>query len=522
VLKRPLFLVASAFAAGIILAGAFKLPPAIVLSILGFGCILAVSRQAYTIALIIVVVAAGMVRYNVYTILSPDYISRFINAHPTAVIGRVTSEVDLREDRAMIPLEVHAIEVAGRIVPANGTLMLVCYRPYGEPNWNPPDYGAYILVRSSISSPAGANNPGSFSWKDYLARKKIFAVSYAGRPEQITLLPEHEANPFVTLALRTKEWFSDAAAAKMPKDEASTVSGMVLGNYAALPDRLLSNFRKTGTLHLLAASGFNCAIIVIVFGFLLSKVLRLPRRYSDCLLILLLVFYMLMVGAKPSIVRATVMATLWIAGRILNRPSDTINLLFGAALIILALNPADLFDVSFQLSFAAVLALLLVLPVIAATAKQWGIDPGSRKTPPKWTFRVSHSIVKDGWQGLIATTAATLGTLPISAYYFNQLSLVSIAVNAIVAVAILPIFAIGLILPVTAPIPVLGDITAFAGTGITRMTLSTINWFGDMSFSCISVPSPGIIGILGYYILLAAFLRYANARILTKERTDNS
>lgn len=521
VFKRPLFPIAIAFAVGILLAEAANLPISVALALLAFGCLCAITRRAYTIALLIAVVAVGVVRYQVNTIISPDNISRFVRAHPSAIIGRVDSDIDLREDRVFLPISVTGVEMGGKLAPATGRILAVYYRPDGVPNWKPPTYGQMVLMRSRLSRPGGSNNPGAFSWKDYLSRQRIYAVTYVRKPEQIEIFRENHANPFMSLAIRMKEYLSSSITSAMPRDEGSVVSGMVLGTYSALPDRLRSNFQKTGTLHLLAASGFNCAVIIVVFGFILAR-LKLPRRWTNITLIVLLIFYMMIVGAMPSIVRATVMAGLLLLGRVINRPADTLNLLWASAIVILAINPADLFDVGFQLSFAAVLALILVLPVITAAAKIWGLDPMTKRTPRHWTFKSARYAVNEGWQGVTATAAATLGTLPISAQYFNQLSLVSIAVNAIVAAAILPIFILGMLIPLISHIPVVGPGLLWTETMITRGALSAINWFGELPRSCISVSSPGIAGVTGYYIILAAIISYAYSRIPSRKKKSDS
>lgn len=518
-LRRPLFLVAIAFAAGIVLSAVCGLPLAIGLAGLAFGCAWAAARRAYVAALLFATAATGMLRYDAHLLLPPDDVSRFIPAYATGAVGRVASDVDLREDHALFVLAVEAVEVGGRRVTAQGKLMVCCYRPEGVPEWHPPDYGDALILRSRITRPSAASNPGAFSWRNYLARQRIYAITYVRGAGSLRRLGSGRPNPLTALALRAKQGIARSIARAMPADEASVVAGMALGSYSVLPERLQSNFRKTGTLHLLAASGFNCAVIVIVFGFLLRRLGKLPKGTASVVLICVLIFYMLMVGAKPSIVRATVMASLVLLGSVIGRPADSLNLLFAAAIIILAMNPADLFDIGFQLSFAAVLALVLVLPIIQETAKRWRIGLAAARPGADWKAKAAMRVTGEGWQGLTATAAATLGTLPLSAHYFNQLSLVSVVVNAIVAAAVLPIFAIGLLLPLLSWAPGIGPAISFIGMMITRFTLSVINWFGELPYSCLSVPSPGAAGAIGYYALLCVGLMYAYSRIAAEKGT---
>lgn len=519
--KRPFFWIATAFAIGIGLSGVLHLPLPVGLAALLFGALFAMVRRNGTVVILLVIAALGLTRYETYTSIASDDVSRFIQSRPSAVVGRITSDVDLRADRAMFPFEVSAVEVSGRRVPASGRLMVSYYRP-DAPDWEPPTYGDVLLIRTRISRPGTAINPGEFSWRDYLSRQRIHSVAYVRSPEQVTRLANKTPNHLVALAIRMKEWISGSITAAMPADEASVVIGMDLGTYTTLPERLRSNFQRTGTLHLLAASGFNCAVLVAVFGFLLVRMLKLPRKFTYPALIAILILYMMMVGGKPSIVRATVMATLMLLGRVLKRPADVINLLFAAAVVILLINPADIFDIGFQLSFAAVFALILVLPVIEETAKRWKLNPATRVRRAGRVRKAALYLAREGWQGLAATAAATLGTLPLTAHYFNQLSLVSIVVNAIVAATVLPIFVIGLLLPALSSVPGVGVALSFAGTVFTRFALASINWFGEMPNSCLSVRSPGVYGIVGYYVLLAVGLSYAYSRIPGKKRAGGA
>lgn len=519
--SRPLFPVTIAFALGILLPGAFHIPIYVALGGFGFGCACAIAWKKYPLALIFVIASLGLFRYDSYMTLPADDVSRFARSGVSGVIGRVTSDIDQREDRVMFTLSVRSVLVKGRSIPATGKLMTTFYKPDNDSDWSPPAYGDVLAVGSRISTPSGASNPGAFSWRDYLSRQRIHAVMYIRSPRQIKIIRNESPNPFVSAALWIKRGLSDSIARSMPRDEGAVVAGMALGTYTTLPDRLMSNFTRTGTLHLLAASGFNCAVLVVVFGFLLRSGLKLEKKHVHLALIFILMFYMLVVGAKPSIVRATIMATLLLLGALIGRPSDSLNLLFAAALIILAINPADIFDVGFQLSFAAVLALILVIPVIEHVARQWKIDPGAGFCQDTRT-KAARLVLKEGWQGLTATIAATLGTLPLSAHYFNQFSLVSFLVNAIVAATVLPIFTVGLLLPIFSPVPILGDILSFIGTMITRFALSTINWFGELPSACVYVASPGALGVAGYYVVLAAGLYYAYSRISTTKRATRS
>ncbi len=516
--KRPLLPVATAFIIGILLAEAWTLPLFIAIAGLALLCAVLVVTNKYSLAILCVMAALGFIRCQQFCTIAQNDISMFAESETCITTGCITSDVDVRENRAIFNLRVRQVEINGEKIPASGLLLVSCYRPANRPDWQPPNYGDVIVLTARIREPADSNNPGAFSWRDYLARQRIYAEARVYNSEAIAFVKTETLNPVERLALKAKQRVVESVMDNLPPDEAAVVAGIDLGTYAVLPERLLRNFTRTSTLHLLAASGFNCAVVVFVFRFILIKLLRLPRQVANLLLIAILIFYMLMVGAKPSIVRATIMASLLLIAPLVSRPADAINLLFAAALIILMINPLDAFNVSFQLSAAAVLALILVLPIINATAKKWQLDPSSAFGRAK----LARYLVRDTWQGFTATIAATLGTIPLLAHYFNQLSLVSFVVNAVVAAMVLPIFVVGLLLPILSWVPLLGDVLVWAGTGVTRFALGVINWFGELPYACVSVPSPRIAGIVGYYLILAAILIYANDKLLSgKNQTRN-
>ena len=139
----------------------------------------------------------------------------------------------------------------------------------------------------------------------------------------------------------------------MPLESGAFMRAILLGDRSELPKRLNESFRNSGTMHILAISGLNVALLAGAFLFLF-KLLRLKREIYYILTMLSLIFLMVLTGSSASVVRATIMCIIFLTGKLLGRPVDAYNSLGTAALIILAINPKDLFDIGFQLSFIAV------------------------------------------------------------------------------------------------------------------------------------------------------------------------
>ena len=138
---------------------------------------------------------------------------------------------------------------------------------------------------------------------------------------------------------------------------------MILGDRSKIPSGLRSLFIQTGTMHILAISGLHIGIVAFILDLLL-KALRIRRRLRFSAIILLLVFYCLLTGARPSVIRATIMAIVLLAGFLLRRENQISHSLALAGLIILIANPRQLFNLGFQLSFLSVISIVYFSPVI--------------------------------------------------------------------------------------------------------------------------------------------------------------
>ena len=139
---------------------------------------------------------------------------------------------------------------------------------------------------------------------------------------------------------------------------------LALGWKTALTEEVSEPFVQAATYHIFAVDGLRMAIIFGIF-FCLFRALRLPRAVCGLVLIPLIWFYVALTGWPASAIRATVMLTVVIIGWVLRRPSDLVNSLFAAALIILLWEPRQLFQAGFQLSFFVVLCIILTLPALA-------------------------------------------------------------------------------------------------------------------------------------------------------------
>ena len=157
------------------------------------------------------------------------------------------------------------------------------------------------------------------------------------------------------------------------------------------------------------------ALLAGAFLFLF-KLLRLKREIYYILTMLSLIFLMVLTGSSASVVRATIMCIIFLTGKLLGRPVDAYNSLGTAALIILAINPKDLFDIGFQLSFIAVGSMVYFMPKLTQFIKK------------DWNFYIKKYLLEP----LAISISATLGTFPLIMYYFSMVTPIAVISNILI------------------------------------------------------------------------------------------
>ncbi|MGW8319654.1 MAG: DNA internalization-related competence protein ComEC/Rec2, partial [Candidatus Promineifilaceae bacterium] len=275
-------------------------------------------------------------------------------------------------------------------------------------------YGTRLQAAGRLESPPQGT---TFDYAAYLARRGI--NSAMNRPE-ITILAPNQGSPVYQNIYRLKDRARQTIDRLLPDPQGALLAGILLGDDSQLPAELADQFRTTGLTHIIAISGFNMAILA---GILLALGRPLfGQRWSGWFALAGIALYTLLVGAGASVVRAAIMAGLFIiAARLLGRPTFAPAGLFTAAILMTLANPFTLWDVGFQLSFAATLGLMLYVGPWA----NWLENRLQGQTGPE-NGRQAARLVSEI---LLSTLAAMLLTLPLIMVHFGQLSLVSPLAN---------------------------------------------------------------------------------------------
>jgi len=216
----------------------------------------------------------------------------------------------------------------------------------------------------------------------------------------------------------------------LPEPEASLLAGIILGSKKGLPQNFYQALQKTGTLHIVVASGYNVTIIIATIVAYLAGLIKRPMAILIGLAAVGI--YTLMAGAEPAIVRAAIMGSLAFGGQILGRKTQGLRLLIAAIMIMLLVDPSIVLDIGFQLSVAATFGLIVLGPRLEPVlGRVWLVG-----------------------KNLTETTSAQIMVWPIIVFYFGQMSAFSILVNSLILWLVPIIMALGAILALTGLTPV--------------------------------------------------------------------
>ena len=221
---------------------------------------------------------------------------------------------------------------------------------------------------------------------------------------------------FLSLRSRLLQRF---VAQDMGADQYAVVAAMVLGDKSALSSDLKDVYSQTGASHVLALSGLHLGIIYTLLSLLVVG--RRWRMLSQLLIILSIWAFVFLVGLSVSVVRSAIMLTVYGLLSLGHRDKMSVNALAFTAIVLLVANPFALFDVGFQMSFLAVLAILLFHPLFERVVSQ--------------EFLQSHRLVCWGWSLACVSCAAQIGVAPLVAYYFGRFSTYFLLTNFIVVPA---------------------------------------------------------------------------------------
>lgn len=437
-----------------------------------------------------------------------NHVSRFVDSGPWRIIGVVDArplefesriQFVLRAERLQSGAEDRAVTGRLRITATGETVAL--------------QQGDRIALLARIRSIRNFKNPGGFDLRRSMAYREIWASAAAGGAE-LELL-ERQAEPGI---LGTIDRMRSVVAGLIDQaqlgPEAEVLKALVMGDQSGIAPEIRLAFTRTGTSHILAISGLHITIVASIafalFRWLLSWVpiaLRKAwtRKGAAVLTLAPITLYALIAGFSPSTQRALLMVAVFLLALLADSETDLLNTLALAALVILCVQPAALFSISFQLSFAAVLSIVYACERLA-TARPAAAppEPDGRAAPIRRGLKAFFGV----------SLAATWGTLPLAAYHFNSVSLIGLLANCI-AVPLMGylVVAVGLAGTLLAALSVPAALACYRISGfMLSISIAAMEWMSGLTYAAIRTVTPSPIEIILFYLLSWAAFDFSIGR----------
>ncbi len=339
----------------------------------------------------------------------PNHISRFVSEKKySQIFGRVADWPDLKTNRTEIKIAIDSIG-RDRRMPVKGSILLKI-----SDTTTALQRGDRIEFQGTIYPLKAKSDPGSFDYARYLQLQGVFGVVYLPTLLDVRVDKSRRFG-LIGLVDRIRAGLTNSFERNLSPLSAALASGILIGETRNIPNEIYNRFLDSGTLHLLAVSGSNVALMVL-FVILVLRPFSIKRKHRAVILILCVFVFALLSYGEPSVVRAALMAALVLLATIIERRFDLNQIIATAALIILLFDPAQLFSVGFQLSFATAWGLIFITPKIVNFFQQV-----RNRTWFRWLILP-----------LIISFVAQICSAPLIAYYFDKVPAISIVANLVI------------------------------------------------------------------------------------------
>ncbi|HAH49042.1 ComEC/Rec2 family competence protein [Gimesia sp.] len=369
--------------------------------------------------------------------------------------------------------------------------------------------GDLIDICGELKRCAKPDNPEDYDFSIYFRKQKIDATLSVKIPEAVTMLKKSDDYSWSRVRTAVHNWFKTLIVSHTSESTQPVALALLLGERTQLSAKVRQEFSQSGLIHFLAISGLHIGFFS-VFVWSICHILNLPRTVTVTLLVLAILFYLSIIEIRPPILRAASFCVLVTLGLVNWRTITTLNLVCVSALIILLINPTDLFDVGTQLSFLAVATILWTvnqdfyknlyqqtwLPL------SWRLkanDPLLQTPLQRWAFQYFRML----YTIFLVTFFIWIATAPLVLYHFNLLAPIGLIVNTLIFPFLFLILLLGyLLMFVGSLLPFTAGILGFCFDQSLQILLGIVEWSSNLPLSHFELPSPALWWILVYYVLL--------------------
>jgi len=414
-MKRPLVILAVFYCLGIILAGLTRINFWIITSLASavFAAVILWGRKNWIFLVLVLFLAllTGYLSMRNSWVLSNCHIRKFVaykDSSRYCLNGVIASQPEFKNNHLWFILRACQIQSDKLRYKCCGEVLV---KMDFEQELN---YGDSLTLMGNLVPPPSFGR--SQSYRDFLARQGIYLTMSIKDHRQIIRQDKFNGVGLIRGCFRLRAYLEQVISRNLPPIPASILAAMVLGQKRNIPWLVNNSMVKSGTVHILVVSGFNVGIVALMINLLL-KILRFPRKTRIILTAICLLIYCVITGATNPVIRATVMGLVFLAAYLLKSQPDIYNSLVSAALFILLINPRQLFDIGFQLSFMSVLAIVYFYPKLKVLVH---------------LELCRIKILKFIAEGCLVSFSAWLGTLVIIALNFRIISPITVLANILI------------------------------------------------------------------------------------------
>jgi len=417
--------------------------------------------------------------------------------------GLVSKSPETSTSKTTLVIEKVKIILKKGAITTNGRVLLMV-----KNNHSIFEYGDYIKAKTRLRTPHNFNNPGGFDYERYLLSRGIRALGSIGQPSKIVVLRKNRGAYLKTKLEKYRLQLRRSILETSPSLEGSILQALILGEKRGIPEHIREKFNRAGISHILAISGLHIGIIATLFFFLAAHLMKSSeylllrfniRKTSALFVVIPIVGYAFISGLGISTIRATIMILSFLAALFLGRERNPLNTLAFAALIILIFSPSSLFDISFQLSFTAVTAILVITPALS------GLISRNNEGPPS-SFK---KILSSFFLFLTVSISAIAGTAPLIAFYFNRISTVTLISNILIIPVIgFIVLPAGIMFILSAPFStVIASLMIKIASFFVGISLSIVDFLASQPIASFSITTPTIVEIAIYYLFVITIVK---------------
>jgi len=488
--RYPALLTAAIIACGILFADHIGWQPstwiAISLSALSIsGLLLMCSRSRWTVfpplAAMILLFAVGGVRLTMAICDRPSSsLAQLMTVRsPVVLEGRLTDTPRSRLSGWQAPVDLQSVQTKSGTRQITGRVLIS-----GPHSLAGLRYGDSVRLHARLRAPNVRRNPGGFDYADFLFRQGIDGIARPTGPVgriaegAYTLAPSNLVEP-------VRDWIRAVFTRYLNPTPRALILGFLIGETDQLPPKLYDSVRNSGTLHLLAVSGANVWLIVGMV-MLVLRPLRIHRLLRTIVLMLVVILFSFLTRNEPSVVRASIMVAAILLGRLCYHPIAALNAVGLSGAIILLVSPLQIFRPGFQLSYAAVIAIIVI------GTRTLSALPSRRHRWRRMLIAVSLSSV-----------AATTATAPLLAFHFGTVPIAALPANLVMIPIASAAAYIGAVLLACSAISSWATaLLAYPMTWVLQLFVVVAAFFARLPHAVIDWPQPSLLAITNYYLIL--------------------